>query len=116
MKKEKKNPPPALPIRFSEIGRIMRNEKSGELNGLLRVRYLTQDDSHIFCLPNQVEKEISSLIKMVKEYYPAFGIEPNFYLSTRPDDFMGKKSEWDKAEKNLANALKKEKVKYEIKE
>ena len=105
-----------LPIRFSEIGRIMRNEKSGELNGLLRVRYLTQDDSHIFCLPNQVEKEISSLIKMVKEYYPAFGIEPNFYLSTRPDDFMGKKSEWDKAEKNLANALKKEKVKYEIKE
>ncbi|MDI6778267.1 MAG: threonine--tRNA ligase [Patescibacteria group bacterium] len=105
-----------LPIRYTEIGRITRNEKSGELNGLLRVRYLTQDDSHIFCLPDQVEKEIASLIRMVKEYYPSFEIEPRFFLSTRPDDFMGKKSEWDKAEKNLANALKKEKIKYEVKE
>jgi len=105
-----------LPIRYTEIGRIMRNEKSGELNGLLRVRYLTQDDSHIFCLPLQIEKEISNLLKMVKEYYRAFRIEPKFFLSTRPDDFMGKKSEWDLAEKNLANALKKEKIKYEIKE
>ncbi|OGI25365.1 MAG: threonine--tRNA ligase, partial [Candidatus Moranbacteria bacterium RBG_13_45_13] len=93
-----------LPIRYTEIGRIMRNEKSGELNGLLRLRYLTQDDSHIFCLPDQVEKEIGSLIQMVKEYYPAFGIKPEFFLSTRPDEYMGKKSEWDKAEKNLANA------------
>ncbi len=105
-----------LPIRFAEIGRIMRNEKSGELNGLLRVRYLTQDDSHIFCAPDQVENEIAGLIRMVKEYYPAFGIEPGFCLSTRPDDFMGKKSEWDQAEKNLANALKKEKIKYKVKE
>ena len=53
---------------------------------------------------------------MVKEYYPAFGIKPEFFLSTRPDEYMGKKSEWDKAEKNLANALKKEKIKYEVKE
>jgi threonyl-tRNA synthetase len=105
-----------LPVRFTEIGRIMRNEKSGELNGLFRVRYLTQDDSHIFCLPSQVEKEIVSLIKMVKEYYPAFGIEPKFFLSTRPDDFMGKKSEWDLAESNLSSALKREKVKFGIKE
>jgi len=94
----------------------MRNEKSGELNGLFRVRYLTQDDSHIFCLPQQVEEEIRSLLKMVKEYYPSFGIEPNFFLSTRPDDFMGKKSEWDIAEKNLANALRKEKIKFEVKQ
>ncbi|KKT71361.1 MAG: Threonine-tRNA ligase [Candidatus Moranbacteria bacterium GW2011_GWF1_44_4] len=105
-----------LPIRFSEIGRIMRNEKSGELNGLLRVRYLTQDDSHIFCLPQQVEKEIAGLLRMVKEYYPAFCIEPQFFLSTRPDDYMGKKSEWDLAEKNLSNALKKERVRFGIKE
>ncbi|MDD5489690.1 MAG: threonine--tRNA ligase [Candidatus Moranbacteria bacterium] len=116
MYKEKTKSYRDLPIRFTEIGRIMRNEKSGELNGLLRVRYLTQDDSHIFCLPEQVENEIASLLKMVKEYYPAFGIEPKFFLSTRPDDFMGKKSEWDLAEKNLASALKKEKVTYEIKE
>jgi len=105
-----------LPIRFTEIGRIMRNEKSGELNGLLRARYLTQDDSHIFCLPEQVEKEITSLIKMVKEYYPAFGIMPEFFLSTRPDEFLGKKSDWEKAEKSLASALRKEKMKYGIKE
>ncbi|MDP1845600.1 MAG: threonine--tRNA ligase [Candidatus Moranbacteria bacterium] len=105
-----------LPIRYTEIGRIMRNEKSGELNGLFRARYLTQDDSHIFCLPEQVEKEISILLKMIKEYYPTFGIEPKFFLSTRPDDFMGKISEWDLAEKNLANALKLEKIKFKIKE
>jgi threonyl-tRNA synthetase len=97
-----------LPIRYTEIGRIMRNEKSGELNGLLRVRYLTQDDSHIFCLPDQIEKEVSNLLRMVKEYYPSFGLVPKYYLSTRPDDFMGKKSEWDLAERNLASALRKE--------
>lgn len=105
-----------LPIRFTEIGRIMRNEKSGELNGLLRARYLTQDDSHIFCLPNQVEDEIANLIKMVKEYYPAFGIKPEFFLSTRPDEFLGKKPDWEKAEKSLASALREEKIKYEVKE
>ena len=105
-----------LPIRYTEIGRIMRNEKSGELNGLFRVRYLTQDDSHIFCLPEQVESEIAILLKMTKKYYPAFGIVPKFFLSTRPDNFMGKKSEWDRAEKNLSNALSKEKIKFEIKE
>lgn len=116
MYKEKTKSYRDLPIRFTEIGRIMRNEKSGELNGLFRVRYLTQDDSHVFCLPDQVEEEIGNLLKMVKEYYPAFGIEPKFFLSTRPDDFMGKKSEWDLAEKNLVSALKKEKVKYEVKE
>jgi threonyl-tRNA synthetase len=116
MYKEKTKSYRELPVRFTEIGRIMRNEKSGELNGLLRVRYLTQDDSHIFCLPVQIENEISSLIKMVKEYYPAFGIETQFFLSTRPHEFMGKKSEWDQAEKNLSSALKKEKIKFEIKE
>ena len=105
-----------LPIRYTEIGRIIRNEKSGELNGLLRVRHLTQDDSHIFLMENQVEKEISTLIKMVKEYYAIFNIEPKFYLSTRPDDFMGEKSDWEQAEKDLESALKNEKVKYEVKE
>jgi threonyl-tRNA synthetase len=116
MYKERTHSYREIPIRYTEIGRIMRNEKSGELNGLLRVRYLTQDDSHIFCLPEQVESEIKNIIRMVKEYYPAFGIKPEFFLSTRPEEFMGKKSEWDKAEKNLTSALKKEKVKYEIKE
>lgn len=105
-----------LPVRYSEIGRVMRNEKSGELNGLLRVRHITQDDSHIFIEKNQVEKEIESLIKMAREYYNCFGLEPKFYLSTRPEDFIGEIVDWDEAEKDLKNALDKAGVKYEIKD
>ncbi len=105
-----------LPIRFSEIGRVFRNEKSGELNGLLRVRHVTQDDSHTFLAKDQVEKEIISIIKMACEYYRAFNLEPEFYFATRPDDFMGNTKDWEEAEKNLESALKKEKVKYEVKE
>lgn len=105
-----------LPIRYTEIGRVLRNEKSGELNGLFRVQHITQDDSHIFLTENQIEKEISILLKMVKEYYKIFGIEPKLYLSTRPEDFIGKKEDWDQAEKDLENALKKEKLNYDIKE
>jgi threonyl-tRNA synthetase len=105
-----------LPTRYTEIGRIIRNEKSGELNGLLRVRHLTQDDSHIFLTKDQVEKEISILLKMVNEYYSSFGINPEFFLSTKPDDFMGKEKDWKEAEKNLENALEKENIKFKIKE
>ena len=105
-----------LPIRYTEIGRILRNEKSGELNGLLRVRHLTQDDSHVFLMKDQIKEEIINLIKMTKEYYEVFGINPEFFLSTRPDDFMGEIKDWDEAEKDLEDALKKEKVKFEIKE
>lgn len=105
-----------LPIRYTEIGRIIRNEKSGELNGLLRVRHLTQDDSHVFLMKNQVEEEIVTLLKMTKEYYQTFGINPEFFLSTRPEDFMGEIKDWDVAEKDLKSALEKEKVKFEIKE
>ncbi len=105
-----------LPIRYTEIGRILRNEKSGELNGLFRVRHLTQDDSHIFLTKKQVEEEISTLLKMTKEYYGIFGIEPEFFLSTRPENFAGEIKDWDEAEENLKKALKKEKVNYEIKE
>lgn len=105
-----------LPIRFTEIGRVMRNEKSGELNGLLRVRAVTQDDAHIFATENQVEEEISTLLKMVKEYYKVFAIKPEFFLSTRPDDFMGEIPTWNMAEKNLQKALEKERIKYGVKE
>ncbi len=106
-----------LPIRYCEIGRVFRNEKSGELNGLLRVQHITQDDAHIFAAEDQIEQEINSLLQMVKEYYEVFKIEPHFFLATRPDDnFMGEIKTWDKAEKNLANALKKENIDYELKE
>lgn len=105
-----------LPIRYTEIGRVMRNEKSGELNGLLRVRHITQDDSHIFLTKEQVEKEIIILIKMAREYYHAFSLEPKFFFATRPDDFIGEVKDWQVAEKSLENALKKEKINYQLKE
>jgi len=105
-----------LPIRYSEIGRVFRNEKSGELNGLLRVQHITQDDAHIFVRPDQIEAEIVSLLKMVKEYYAIFNIKPKFFFADRPKDCMGKIISWDKAEVALKNALKKEKIKYGLKE
>ncbi len=105
-----------LPIRFSEIGRVFRNEKSGELNGLFRVRAITQDDAHIFASENQVENEIVQLLKMVKEYYQVFDIEPKFFLSTRPEEFLGKIETWDKAEEDLRQALQKEKISFDLKE
>jgi len=105
-----------LPIRYSEIGRVFRNEKSGELNGLFRVQHVTQDDAHIFTREDQVEDEIQALLKMVKEYYAIFNIEPKFFFANRPDDYLGKASNWDKAEKALQNALRKEKIKYGLKE
>ena len=105
-----------LPIRYTEIGRVMRNEKSGELNGLFRVREITQDDSHIFLREDQIEKEISSLIKMIQEYYSSLNIEPKFFLSTRPDDFMGDIKTWDKAEEDLKTVLNKQNINYGLKE
>jgi threonyl-tRNA synthetase len=105
-----------LPIRYTEIGRVMRNEKSGQLNGLFRVRSITQDDSHILLMENQIEEEIRTLLKMVKEYFTVFGIQPEFFLSTRPDDFMGEIPTWDKAEKDLKDALAKEGIEYGLKD
>ncbi len=105
-----------LPIRYTEIGHVMRNEKSGQLNGLFRLREITQDDSHIFLTEDQVEQEISILLKIIDEYYAALGLTPNFFLSTRPDDFMGEVATWDKAEKALKKVLEKHKIKYGLKE
>lgn len=105
-----------LPIRYTEIGRVMRNEKSGELNGLFRVRAITQDDAHIFATEVQVKEEIASLLRMVKEYYAVFKIEPKFFLSTRPEDFMGEISTWDSAESDLKEALVSENISYGLKE
>lgn len=106
-----------LPIRYTEIGRNHRKEQSGELNGLLRVQEITQDDSHIFLKEDQVAGEISNLLKMVKEFYSKLKIEPEFFLSTRPDDgFIGEIATWDKAEDDLRNALKSEGIKYELKD
>lgn len=105
-----------LPIRYTEIGRVYRNEKSGELNGLLRVQEITQDDSHIFLKEDQVKTEVVNLLNMTKEYYAKLGLKPEFFLSTRPEDFIGEVETWNKAEADLKDALEDQKIVYKIKE
>ena len=105
-----------LPIRYTEIGRVFRNEKSGQLNGLFRVREISQDDSHLFITEDQVKPEIDNLLEMVFEFYSKLGIEPKFFLSTRPDDFMGEVATWDKAERDLKEALAEKNISYDLKE
>ena len=105
-----------LPIRMAEFGMVHRHELSGVLNGLLRVRKFTQDDSHIFCTPEQIEGEVKGLLEMAGEYYRAFGFEYRIELSTRPEKAMGAKEAWDKAEAALMGALKASGREYKINE
>ena len=105
-----------LPIRLSEIGRLHRNELSGALGGMFRVRQITMDDAHLFCTLEQVQEEISNVLGLIKKFYLMFNFESSFYLATRPDKFMGDKKLWDLAEKSLENALKSNKIKYQVKE
>lgn len=95
-----------LPLRLAEIGRLHRNELSGTLGGMFRVRQLTMDDAHIYALPHQVKKEVVAIINMIEKFYSLFGLKPAYVLATRPEKALGSKSDWDKAEKALADALK----------
>jgi len=104
-----------LPLRLSEIGRLHRKEKSGEVNGLLRVRQLTMDDAHIYASEDQIFDEVSSILDMMVEFYKKFGFEFDFRLATRPELFAGTEENWKKAEKDLEEALKKKKLKYSLK-
>lgn len=105
-----------LPLRLSEIGRLHRNELRGALGGMFRVRQITMDDAHIFCTPEQIQQEITGVMGLIKRFYALFGLEPRFYLSTRPDEAMGTKEAWDNAEAALAAALDANDLKYEVKE
>ena len=105
-----------LPIRLAEIGRLHRNELSGTLGGMFRVRQITMDDAHIYCRPDQVEKEITHITKIIEKFYAIFDLKPIYVLATRPEKFLGEKSEWDKAEAALKNALDKSGIKYKIQE
>jgi threonyl-tRNA synthetase len=105
-----------LPLRWAEFGLVHRKEKKGELNGLFRVAHVTQDDAHIFVTEEQIQEEISQLLKLTTEVYQPFGFSYKVYLSTQPDDFMGNPKLWQKAEKALKDALKKNKTDYEVKE
>ena len=105
-----------LPIRAGELGLVHRHEKSGELNGLFRVRCFTQDDAHIFCLPEQIESEIEGIIKLVDKVYKIFGFEYTLELSTRPEDSMGTDEQWNMAEDALKKVLKDLEMPYELNE
>ncbi|MDD5294366.1 MAG: threonine--tRNA ligase [Patescibacteria group bacterium] len=105
-----------FPLRWSELGIVYRNEKSGELHGLLRVQHITQDDAHIFISEDMIEDEVTEVLKIMQEIYEPFGLKTEVFLSTRPDDAMGDPKIWAKAEKALANALKKNKIGYGLKE
>ena len=105
-----------LPIRRGELGLVHRHEKSGELSGLLRVRVFTQDDAHIYCLPEQIEEEIIGVLKLVDIIYSRFGLDYSIELSTRPESFMGEIEDWDRAEDALKKALEHEKLDYVLNE
>ena len=106
-----------LPIRMAEFGSCHRNEPSGSLHGLMRVRGFTQDDAHIFCTEDQIESEVTSCIKMVYDIYSTFGFTNiAVKLSTRPENRIGSDEMWDRAETGLAAALAHNGLEYEIQE
>ena len=94
-----------LPLRLAEIGRLHRNELSGTLGGMFRVRQLTMDDAHIYALPNQVKKEVAAILKMTESFYAMFNLKPTYTLATRPEKALGSVQDWSKAEKALLDAL-----------
>ena len=96
-----------LPLRMAEFGGCHRNEPSGALHGIMRVRGFTQDDAHVFCTPEQVQEEVSTCIRMVYDIYSTFGFtDIEVFLSTRPEKRVGTDEMWDKAEAALDEALK----------
>lgn len=104
-----------LPIRMAEFGRDHRNEPSGALHGLLRVRGFEQDDAHIFCTDNQILQEVTDCIKMVYEVYGVFHFDKiDVKLSTRPEKRIGSDEIWDRSEADLKQALEVNSLKYEI--
>lgn len=103
-----------LPLRLSEFGNLHRRERSGTLTGLFRVYGFTQDDAHIYCAPNQIQKVIKEVLALIKIIHKTFGLKTSFALATRPDDAMGDPKLWEKAEYALEYALKTNKLPYEI--
>ncbi|XP_044914836.1 threonine--tRNA ligase 2, cytoplasmic isoform X2 [Felis catus] len=94
-----------MPIRFADFGVLHRNELSGTLSGLTRVRRFQQDDAHIFCTVEQIEEEIKGCLQFLQSVYSTFGFSFQLNLSTRPENFLGEVEIWDEAEKQLQNSL-----------
>ncbi|GAA0791881.1 threonine--tRNA ligase [Faecalicatena orotica] len=94
-----------LPLRMGELGLVHRHEKSGQLHGLMRVRCFTQDDAHIFMMPEQIRDEIKGVARLIDEVYSLFGFKYHVELSTRPEDSMGSDEDWEMATDALRGAL-----------
>lgn len=105
-----------LPMRISELGLIHRNEKSGTLHGLMRVRCCTQDDAHIFMKPEQIQDEIKGVARLIDEVYSNFGFRYHVELSTRPENSIGSDEDWEMATDGLKNALDDLKLPYVVNE
>jgi len=106
----------SLPLRLAELGTVYRNERSGALAGLSRVKGFTQDDAHIFCTPEQLITEINLIIDFVSDTFAMFDMPFELELSTRPEKYVGEIANWDKAEAGLKKALEVKGLKYEINE
>lgn len=105
-----------LPIRLAEMGQVHRHELSGALHGLMRVRTFTQDDAHIFMLPEQVKDEILGVVNFIDDVYTLFGFKYHVELSTRPEDSMGTDEEWNMSETALKEAIEAKGIPYLINE
>ncbi len=103
-----------LPLRLAEIGRLNRNELSGTLGGLFRVRQITMDDAHMYVRPDQVEEEVGTIISIIENFYGMFGFKPRYVLATRPKGALGTARDWKLAEEALANSLKKKNILYTL--
>lgn len=105
-----------LPIRIADFCNLHRNELSGTLSGMFRVRKFAQDDGHTFCRFDQIEEEVIAVLEFIKYVWiDIFGFKLEYYLSTMPDKALGSKETWEKAEHYLANALEKANIEYKIK-
>src|SRR4029453_2267478 len=104
-----------LPLRLAEIGRLHRNERSGTLSGLFRVRQITMDDAHLYCRPDQVQGEIRNVLELVRQFYKLVNLTPSFKLATRPPDYPGTPEQGHAAEQALHDALKADALAYELK-
>jgi threonyl-tRNA synthetase len=103
-----------LPLRYFELGSVIRHEKSGVLHGLLRVRQFTQDDAHIFCRPDQIVEEITSVIELVDKVMAIFGFDYEVEVSTKPEKSIGSDEDWTLATNALIEALDKKGLPYDI--
>jgi threonyl-tRNA synthetase len=103
-----------LPVRYSEPGLLHRNEPSGVLHGLLRVRHFAQDDAHIFCTEEQIQAEVAGCLELAFATYALFDLDVRLELSTRPDERIGDDQMWDRAEGALTTALAEQGLRYEL--